>query len=182
MFQGMRVLLLPGWLNSGPAHWQTRWEALHGFERVTQHDWDQPRRGDWMTRLQDVMLDCPLATVLAAHSLGCHLVAAWATHSPQRKQVVAALLAASPDLQREDLPPALAGWRGSPTQALPFPCLLASARDDPFCGMAHSRRLAAQWGAELWDLGPRGHANADSGRGDWPAGLARLHAIACAGR
>ena len=29
-----RVLLLPGWQNSGPGHWQSRWEALHGFERL----------------------------------------------------------------------------------------------------------------------------------------------------
>ena len=25
-----RVLLLPGWLDSGPAHWQSRWQAQHG--------------------------------------------------------------------------------------------------------------------------------------------------------
>ncbi|WP_204314112.1 alpha/beta hydrolase, partial [Klebsiella aerogenes] len=25
-----RVLLLPGWQNSGPDHWQSRWERLHG--------------------------------------------------------------------------------------------------------------------------------------------------------
>ncbi|RZI94330.1 MAG: alpha/beta hydrolase, partial [Rubrivivax sp.] len=34
-----RVLLLPGWQNSGPDHWQSRWERLHGDERVEQHDW-----------------------------------------------------------------------------------------------------------------------------------------------
>jgi predicted alpha/beta hydrolase family esterase len=39
-----RVLLLPGWLNSGPEHWQSRWEALHGDQRVEQDDWQWPRR------------------------------------------------------------------------------------------------------------------------------------------
>ena len=33
------ILLLPGWQNSEPAHWQSRWEAQHGYQRVEQHDW-----------------------------------------------------------------------------------------------------------------------------------------------
>ena len=41
-----QVLILPGWQNSGPAHWQSRWEELYGFTRVQQHDWMQPLRGD----------------------------------------------------------------------------------------------------------------------------------------
>ena len=47
-----RYLLLPGWLDSGPSHWQSRWETLHGCERVLQDDWVWPRRGDWMARLE----------------------------------------------------------------------------------------------------------------------------------
>ena len=49
-----RTLLLPGWLDSGPAHWQSRWEALYGWRRVTQSDWVWPKRGDWMARLEEV--------------------------------------------------------------------------------------------------------------------------------
>ena len=74
----LTYLLLPGWQNSGPAHWQSRWEALHGFERVEQADWVWPRRGDWMACLEEALLADPRPAVLAAHSLGCHLVAAWA--------------------------------------------------------------------------------------------------------
>ena len=54
-----RVLTLPGWQGSGPGHWQSRWEALHGCIRVEQHDWDRPLRGDWTARLQDVVLAQP---------------------------------------------------------------------------------------------------------------------------
>lgn len=32
-----RVLLLPGWLDSGPAHWQTRWEIQHANSGATAH-------------------------------------------------------------------------------------------------------------------------------------------------
>lgn len=33
------VYLLPGWLDSGPGHWQTRWAQRHGDRRVLQDDW-----------------------------------------------------------------------------------------------------------------------------------------------
>ena len=68
-----RVLLLPGWQDSGATHWQSRWEALHGYRRVQQDDWLWPRRGDWMTRLEETLLEDPTPAVLVAHSLGCGL-------------------------------------------------------------------------------------------------------------
>ena len=36
------VLILPGWQNSSPDHWQSRWEARYGYRRVEQHDWMHP--------------------------------------------------------------------------------------------------------------------------------------------
>ena len=74
------ILLLPGWQNSGPAHWQSRWEALYGDQRVEQHDWMRPLRGDWVARLEDVLLSQSGPCILVAHSLGCILTAAWASH------------------------------------------------------------------------------------------------------
>ena len=73
-----RILLLPGWQNSGPGHWQTRWESVHGDHRVEQHEWMRPLRGDWSARLEEEVLASPGQVVFAAHSLGCILVAAWA--------------------------------------------------------------------------------------------------------
>ena len=72
------VLLLPGWQNSGPQHWQSLWEQRYGYVRVDQHDWERPLRGDWITRLEEVLLTRDEPAVLVAHSLGCSLVAAWA--------------------------------------------------------------------------------------------------------
>ncbi|MCC5763559.1 alpha/beta hydrolase [Klebsiella pneumoniae] len=40
-----QILLLPGWQNSGPGHWQTEWERLHGYQRVQQHPWMLPVGG-----------------------------------------------------------------------------------------------------------------------------------------
>lgn len=173
-----RVLLLPGWLDSGPGHWQTHWEDRHGFQRVQQDDWTWPRRGDWMTRLEEVLLADERPALLVAHSLGCHLVAAWAAHSGHVDRVRAALLVAPPDLTRADLPPQLAPWRATPRPRLPFAAVLAYSDDDPFASAEASLTLAAAWQATTWPLGPRGHVNAESGLGDWPAGLDRLRALA----
>jgi predicted alpha/beta hydrolase family esterase len=115
-----RVLLLPGWLNSNEAHWQSRWQALHGHTRVEQDDWLWPRRGDWMARLDEVLLADAAPTVLAGHSLGCQLVAAWAAHSSLTSRVQAALLVAPPDTERADMPPNLFNWRPIVHQRLPF--------------------------------------------------------------
>ena len=85
------VLILPGWEGSGPKHWQTLWEQRHGYRRVEQHDWTTPLRGDWVARLEDVVLSCDEPAVLVAHSLGCILTAAWAAASKNTQRVKAAL-------------------------------------------------------------------------------------------
>jgi len=178
MRDGMRVLVLPGWLDSGPAHWQSRWEGLYGFQRVAQADWLWPRRGDWMARLEDVLRDDERPALLVAHSLGCHLVAAWAAHSAHTARVHGALLVAPPDLEREDLPPQVASWRPAVRQQLPFRAMLIFSDDDPFCSAEHARRLADDWGARAVGLGRCGHVNGESGLGDWVQGLAHLQALA----
>jgi len=165
------VLLLPGWLDSGPGHWQSRWEALHGHRRVEQDDWLWPRRGDWMARLDEVLLDDTAGVVLVAHSLGCQLVAAWAAHSGHTNRVHAAFLVAPPDTEREDMPPNLFNWRPIVRQRLPFASLVVTSSDDPFCAGPRAARMAADWGSGLVQIGARGHINGESGLGDWPEGL-----------
>jgi uncharacterized protein len=173
-----RWLLLPGWLDSGPHHWQSRWQSLHGFNRVQQADWIWPRRGDWMACLEEAVLADPRPVVLAAHSLGCHLVAAWAAHTLHANTVRAALLVAPPDLGREDLPPQLAGWRPPVRQPLPFPATLVHSDNDPFASTDASVRLALDWATPTWLCPGRGHLNAEAGLGDWPEGLQRLRELA----
>ena len=105
-----QVLLLPGWQNSGPDHWQSRWEARYGYTRVQQHDWMRPLRGDWMAQLEEAVLSQSQPCVLVAHSLGCLLVASWAAHSRNSAKVSGALLVAPGDAEREALRPLLASW------------------------------------------------------------------------
>jgi predicted alpha/beta hydrolase family esterase len=171
-----RILTLPGWQDSGPAHWQTRWDALHGHERVQQADWEWPRRGDWMARLDEVVQADIRPVAFVAHSLGCHLVAAWAAHSRHAGRVRGALLVAPPDLDGlgDALPPQLHGWRPTVRERLPFPAIAVLSGNDPFGRLPATQALAEAWGAAVVHAGERGHLNGESGLGDWPEGHALL--------
>ena len=172
-----RILLLPGWQNSGPGHWQTIWESIHGDRRVEQHEWMRPLRGDWSARLEEEVLAAPGTVAFAAHSLGCILVAAWAAHSRNTHKVRGALLVAPGDLERDDLRQLIPGWAPIVRQPLPFPSVLIAANDDPYCKASRSQQLARDWGARFVDAGKGGHLNAESGLGDWPEGRQLLNDI-----
>ncbi len=165
-----QFLLLPGWQNSDPEHWQSRWEALYGDKRVEQHDWMRPLRGDWQVQLEEAVLAADRPVVLVAHSLGCILAAAWASHSRNTRKVRGALLVAPADLERDDLRQLIPGWAPIVRQRLPFATHVVASSNDPYSDLARSRQLAADWGARFSDIGPLGHVNAESGLGNWPEG------------
>ena len=171
----LHVLVLPGWQNSGPRHWQSRWEALYGDVRVEQSDWMHPLRGDWMMRLDEAIGELEAAedspqVALVAHSLGCQLIAGWAAHSRKTARVRAALLVAPPDVEREEVRGVLHSFTPIVRQRLPFPSLAVISTDDPFCALDRARAMAIDWGSQVLEVRERGHLNSDSNLGDWPEG------------
>jgi predicted alpha/beta hydrolase family esterase len=146
--------------------------------RVEQHDWMHPLRGDWIARLEEVLLDRAQAQgapcILVAHSLGCLLVAAWASHSRNTHLVRAAFLVAPGDAAREELRPVLTSWSPIPMQRLPFKSVLLGSHNDPYCSLERAQGFARAWGAGFVDCGAVGHINAESGLGEWPAGYEML--------
>lgn len=160
------VFRLPGWGGAGV----DRWRALPGARRVEQSDWDWPRRGDWMARLDEVLLetddDAPPA-LLVAHGLGCQLVASWAAHTRHAGRVAAALLVAPHDTEA-DASPQLASWRPMTRQALPFASSLLVTHVDRHCTPERARALAACWGSEFVVGDGR------DGAGDWQPADRRL--------
>ncbi len=65
------LLILPGWQNSGPQHWQSLWQArFANAVRVEQRDWDTPRIADWVRELDRNIAVVPSPVTLIAHSLG----------------------------------------------------------------------------------------------------------------
>lgn len=42
------IIIVPGWRDSGPGHWQSLWaEQLPNAVRVQQDDWFNPTRQAW---------------------------------------------------------------------------------------------------------------------------------------
>jgi len=172
------VLIVPGLGGSGPEHWQTRWEALYPHHvRVEQRNWDQPRRADWLAALDEALAAARGPVVLAAHSLGCALVA-HAASRPSAAAVAAALLVAPADVDSPArTPPETRDFAPLPLEPLPFPATVVASQDDPYVTIERARVFAEAWGATFVDAGRRGHLNAGSGLGDWPEGHRHLEAL-----
>lgn len=167
------VLVVPGLGNSGPDHWQTRWEAqIPDCERVDLGVWDDPHRNTWVNKINLAVHRAGRPVILVAHSLGCHAVAWWAEYERPAygNPVVGALLVAPPDVEREGVDARLARFAPPPRSALPFPAFLAASENDHYCSLRVARGLATDWRATFAYAGSIGHINAESGIGDWPFG------------
>jgi predicted alpha/beta hydrolase family esterase len=166
-----RVLIVPGLGDSGPAHWQSRFQAHYpNSRRVVQRDWVRPTRADWLAALDHVVADTPEPSVLVGHSLGCALIADWAG-SLHRPSVIGAFMVAPSDVDSPaHTPDSVRVFAPMPVRRLPFRSIVVASSNDPFYAMNRARYFAAAWGAEFVDIGPAGHINADSGHGEWPEG------------
>lgn len=169
------ILLLPGLNNSGDGHWQTYWEQmLPTARRVQQQDWDSPCRQDWVNTLEAAIQASNGPVVLAAHSLGCALVAWWVAEYGHRQgrtaTVKGALLVAPPDVERADFPATVRGFGPMPRMALPFDSIVVGSDNDPWCEISKMQSFSADWQATFHNVGALGHLNAASGLGDWQQG------------
>ncbi|MVW79804.1 RBBP9/YdeN family alpha/beta hydrolase [Bordetella sp. 02P26C-1] len=169
-------IIVPGWKNSGPGHWQTRWaQCLQHAHRVEQPDWVYPEPATWhatVARYVD-QAECPV--LLVAHSLGC--LAAVSLPVPLRAKVAGALLVAPPDVERPTAAPCIRDFGPVPLHSLPFQSVVVASDDDPYCALARAREFAHAWGSRLEILKGAGHINAESGFGDWQQGLKILAAL-----
>jgi uncharacterized protein len=170
------VLVVPGWGDSGPDHWQSLWErAAPDFRRVIQRDWLAPRCEEWVDTLAAAVRAAGTRVVIAAHSLGCIAVAHLAARGPAG--VHGALLVAPPDVEAPGFAPQIEGFAPVPRTPLPFPSIVVTSRDDPYAMPGRTRVLAAAWGSRLVEHGEGGHFNTDAGFGPWPEGEALLEAL-----
>ena len=163
-------ILVPGLHDSGPGHWQSRWERLDpGFDRVRQEDWAHPRLVAWAARVDQLRARDPRPAILVAHSYGCLA----SVHSIARAGVgvAGALLVAPADPDKFSVANLL------PATALPCPSIVVASRDDPWMAFGDAAAWAGRWGSRLIDAGALGHINAESGLGDWQAGQCNLHKL-----
>ena len=165
------ILIVPGYKNSGPDHWQSRWQAkLSSARRVEQDSWEKPIVEEWTARIAEVVNETKKPPVIVAHSLG--VAATVQAVSLFEVPVAGALLVAPPDVANSKIRPKhLRTFGPYPTDPLPFPSIVIASSNDPFCSQTVADDIAASWGSAFMDAGEAGHINSDSGFGPWPEGL-----------
>ncbi len=168
------VLVLPGWHNSEPGHWQSEWESIFpNMRRVEQDDWETPIYSDWAARLTGAVAVCRRPVLLITHSLGTALAMRWAQHSDTRR-VAGAFLVAASDRDRFDNEPdaPVRGFAPMLTSRLPFPSMLLASRNDHRVTFERARFFADAWCSTFVDAGELGHMDTELGL--WPQGLVWL--------
>jgi predicted alpha/beta hydrolase family esterase len=190
---GLKLLVLPGWANSGPGHWQTFWEkSLPNSRRVLQDNWREPHKQAWVKRLNEEISKEQEPLVLVCHSLGCWLAAHWAIEHPDlaKTKVRFALLVAPPDLARTNdelwagmkvfavslfkkkklSRPLVQTWLPFPNAKLPFPSRLVYSSNDLYCSVEVAKKIGTVLGSDFVCLQNAGHINSESGLGEWEEG------------
>ncbi len=159
----VRLLVIPGLNDSGPAHWQT-WLQGHFSRhavRVEQDDWASADLSQWSQRIEMAMARHPGSRWIAvAHSFGC---LALLRHLAQGGDgVLSALLVAPAD-------PAKLGVAGKlPQSRLAIPSVLLASETDPWMRFESASIWARVWGSHLISLGDAGHINTEAGFGPLP--------------
>lgn len=165
------ILIVPGYGNSGPDHWQSRWARnLRTASRVVQADWEQPERAAWAGAVHAAVAARVRPTVLVGHSLGVATIVHAAAALPAGI-VAGAFLVGPADLDvaaswpapegRDAWPTGIASFAPMPMQRLPFPVRLIASSDDPFCTIARAKDFAAAWGGDVSILANAGHINSN---------------------
>ena len=168
------IIIIPGWRDSPPGHWQSLWaHELPGAVRVQQDDWVSPTRQAWVAAITHTILAQEQPVVIAAHSLGCIATA----HLPPEAmaRIAAALLVAPADPERRSV---LNDFAPVPYQPLPFKSILVASNTDPYCPVRSAGAYARAWGSEFVRLQNAGHINLEAGFGPWPLGHALLQTLA----
>ncbi len=165
------ILIVPGYKNSGPEHWQSRWEnKLSTARRVEQQAWTKPVCEEWTTALAEAVSATTRPCIIVAHSLG---VAATIKAVPEIGTTIrGAFLVAPPDVANPQIRPRhLQTFGPYSRDPLPFPSIVIASRNDPFCSYDVADDIAAAWGSLMMDAGLAGHLDDQSGFGPWPEGL-----------
>lgn len=171
------MLIHPGLGSSGEEHWQTRWERqFPQFIRIQQHDWDTPKREDWISVLDsEVMKHSVQDVILVGHSLACATIAFWAREF--NRKIKGALLVGPSDTEAKTYPPGTSGFVPMPLNKLPFPSITIASSDDFYVTLERAKFFADGWGSRFVNIGKAGHINVASGFGNWDEGLKWLKVI-----
>ncbi|MBV1776664.1 alpha/beta hydrolase [Burkholderiaceae bacterium DAT-1] len=168
----MKIIVHPGWHDSGPEHWQSTWQNALGAIRVQQADWAVPHPDSWADGLVRAISTAHEPVVVLCHSLGCINLAHVVRRFPDiARNIRGAWLVAPADVERDQVPEVLATFAPIPMGKLPFSAHLVASSNDPFCREERALAFAHAWGCSFEVLPEAGHINTAAGYGEWPDGL-----------
>lgn len=172
----MHYLIVPGYSNSGPTHWQTYWEkSLPGANRVQQRSWEHPVKAEWVDALDSAVAALKSDTVLVSHSLGVATTVLWLMQKVWEGAVPAKVkgvfLVAPADIDVIDI---VDDFAPMPLEKLPVPSCVVASQNDEYVTIERARQFADSWGSLFFDVGRKGHINALSNLGEWEEGRALL--------
>jgi uncharacterized protein len=173
------ILIIPGYADSSPKHWQGRWlKAFPNAVKVVQKEWINVNKEEWVQTLGAAIQTAQEPIVLVGHSLGCSTILFWADSKEGQKsihKIKGALLVALPDPHSETYQTlSIKGFDPLPLKPLTFASILAASSNDPVCSLEQARYFADCLGSEFVNVGEQGHIGESSGVGEWQEGQALL--------
>lgn len=157
--------------------WQARWESQLDFAQcVERPETSRSPLASWLETLRERVEHHP-DVVLVGHGLGSVVIAHLAARYPDLP-IRSAMLVAPVDPEAGSAFTAdFASFGPLPCDPFPFPAFVVASRTDPHMDIDRARIFANMWDAAFIDAGNAGHLDADSGLGDWPAGLDLLERL-----
>lgn len=169
-----KILILPGWQDSGPQHWQSIWlKKYPNAEKVLQKDWMYAEKQTWVKTLNEYIEEYnDKDIVLVGHSLACATIAYWSKEyfSKSAAKIKGALLVSPSDVDAPNFPKEITGFSPMPLEKLKFRSIAVCSSNDKWVSTDSAKYFAHCWNAELVNIGQHGHINADTGFGEWPEG------------
>lgn len=172
------VLTIPGLGGSNSLHWQSKWEDRYDTcSRVPGIDWNIPDKDLWLDALDTAIQGCSKPPLVAAHSLGCALLAHWAW-SRNSVSIKGAIFVAPGDVNnRATLPSEALCFAPMPLLPMPFLSMVIASENDPYVTVDIAQKFATAWGSRFLNIGKKSHINADSNLADWDQGWDQLHSL-----
>lgn len=163
------ILIVPGWGNSGPGHWQSIIENVVPETLRVEQEWDDTSIEVWSRNIDRVVRSLDRPPLVVAHSFGC-LSTAYAQIT-LGTPVGATLFVAPANPERFELP---SSYFSSPLRQ---PGLMIASENDPWLSLDKAKAMAADWGIDCINIGAAGHINVASGYGAWPLGEALIECM-----
>ncbi|WP_319410707.1 alpha/beta hydrolase [uncultured Cohaesibacter sp.] len=164
-------ILVPGFKNSGPEHWQSFWEReVEIFHRIEQRRWDQRDIVLWIDAIGRMLTNRKRPAILIGHSLGA--LASACVIAKGELNVVGGMFVAPAEPMR------FAVEERVPRDPLAIPTVVVASHNDKLISFPRAKGLADDWTSDFIDVGEAGHINSEAGFGRWPYGLTILKDLA----